>query len=507
MGPSYNVAVIGAGTAGLVTARELQRQGHRVTVFEKANKVGGTWLYDSLVESDLLGLDPNREIVHSSLYKSLRTNLPRQVMSFLDYPFVKRESGDTRPFPGHEEVLRFLQDFARDFGLMELIRFGHEVIRVELVDEVSHEWVVESRTRETESRWESKVEVFEAVVICNGKNTEPKVAEFPGISLMPLHQLSVTTTASKYMNIVSLCGSCWDTWPGLQMHSHNYRTPEQFENKIVVLIGNGPSATDILREISPLAKQVHLAFRGSDIKLINLKNYDNAWPHSPIECAHEDGKVVFQDGSIVEADVIIHCTGYKFHLPFLKSNGIVTVDDNRVGPLYKHIFPPSLAPWLSFVGLNYRVSFYLPFDQNVSWELNVTSEQEVAVSSPNAMSHPSEFCSNALVFRVIELQAIWVAKVLSGKVKLPTQEAMAASVEEFYEQMEKAGWPKYHTHSLQNDEGEYASWLAAQSDIRLPKSWEEITFFSFVKGIFGHGENFRDTWDVDKWIQEIESSD
>ncbi|MBA0589554.1 hypothetical protein Gorai_018294 [Gossypium raimondii] len=467
MGQSYNVAVIGAGTAGLVTARELQREGHRVTVFEKANQVGGTWLYDSLVESDLLGLDPNREIVHSSLYKSLRTNLPRQVMSFLDYPFVKRESGDTRPFPGHEEVLRFLQDFARDFGLMELVRFGHEVIRVELVDEVSHEWVVESRTRETESRWESKEEVFEAVVICNGKNTEPKVAEFPGISLMPLHQLSVTTTASKYMNIVSLCGSCWDTWPGLQMHSHNYRTPEQFENKIVVLIGNGPSATDILREISPLAKQVHLAFRGSDIKLINLKNYDNAWPHSPIECAHEDGKVVFQDGSIVEADVIIHCTGYKFHLPFLKSNGIVTVDDNRVGPLYKHIFPPSLAPWLSFVGLNYR----------------------------------------ALVFRVIELQAIWVAKVLSGKVKLPTQEAMAASVEEFYEQMEKAGWPKYHTHSLQNDEGEYASWLAAQSDIRPPKSWEEITFFSFVKGIFGHGENFRDTWDVDKWIQEIESSD
>ncbi|TYI54651.1 hypothetical protein E1A91_D11G090000v1 [Gossypium mustelinum] len=439
MGQSYNVAVIGAGTAGLVTARELQREGHRVTVFEKANQVGGTWLYDSLVESDLLGLDPNREIVHSSLYKSLRTNLPRQVMSFLDYPFVKRESGDTRPFPGHEEVLRFLQDFARDFGLMELIRFGHEVIRVELVDEVSHDWVVESRTRETESRWESKEEVFEAVVICNGKNTEPKVAEFPGR----------------------------DTWPGLQMHSHNYRTPEQFENKIVVLIGNGPSATDILREISPLAKQVHLAFRGSDIKLINLKNYDNAWPHSPIECAHEDGKVVFQDGSIVEADVIIHCTGYKFHLPFLKSNGIVTVDDNRVGPLYKHIFPPSLAPWLSFVGLNYR----------------------------------------ALVFRVIELQAIWVAKVLSGKVKLPTQEAMAASVEEFYEQMEKAGWPKYHTHSLQNDEGEYASWLAAQSDIRPPKSWEEITFFSFVKGIFGHGENFRDTWDVDKWIQEIESSD
>ncbi|KAE8721269.1 Flavin-containing monooxygenase FMO GS-OX-like 3 [Hibiscus syriacus] len=128
MGESYKVAVIGAGTAGLLAARELQREGHRVVVFEKADKVGGTWLYNTQVESELLGVDPNRKIVHSSLYRSLRANLPRQAMSFLDYPFVKRD-GDPRPFPGHEEVLRFLEDFARDFGLMELIRFGHAVIR------------------------------------------------------------------------------------------------------------------------------------------------------------------------------------------------------------------------------------------------------------------------------------------------------------------------------------------------------------------------------------------
>ena len=181
MAQSYKAAVIGAGTAGLVTARGLQREGHQVTVFEKGNKVGGTWLYNPQVETDPLGLDPNREIVHTSLYRSLRVNLPRHIMGFLDYPFVKNEGGDLRSFPGHEEVLRYLEDFARDFELVELIRFGHEVVRVERVDEVSHEWVVESRTRETESRWESKEEVFEAVVICNGKHTEPKIAEFSGI--------------------------------------------------------------------------------------------------------------------------------------------------------------------------------------------------------------------------------------------------------------------------------------------------------------------------------------
>ncbi|MBA0741287.1 hypothetical protein Gogos_014452, partial [Gossypium gossypioides] len=208
-------------------------------------------------------------------------------MGFMDYPVMKKEGGDPRTFPGHEEVLKFLEDFARDFRLMELIRFGHEVVRVELTDEARHKWVVESRTRVTESRWESKGEVFEAVVICNGR----------------------------------------DAWPGLQMHSHSYRTPEQFENKvfnhiqvqpicsiftynhsaIVVLIGNGSSAKDILKEISPLASQVHQAIRGPDSQLKRLENHDNAWQHSMIECARKDGKVVFQDGSIVDADVIIHC--------------------------------------------------------------------------------------------------------------------------------------------------------------------------------------------------------
>ena len=34
----------------------------------------------------------------------------------------------------------------------------------------------------------------------------------------------------------------------------------------------------------------------------------------------------------------------------------MTVDDNRVGPLYKHVFPPALAPSLSFIGLPWQVN-------------------------------------------------------------------------------------------------------------------------------------------------------
>ena len=51
--------MVGAGAAGLVAARELVREGHKVAVFEKGSCTGGVWVYTDEVESpDLLG-DPH----------------------------------------------------------------------------------------------------------------------------------------------------------------------------------------------------------------------------------------------------------------------------------------------------------------------------------------------------------------------------------------------------------------------------------------------------------------
>lgn len=182
MAPSLNVAVIGAGPAGLCAARELHREGHRVVVFEKSDQVGGTWRYDQRTDSDPLGVDPSREIVHGSMYLSLRTNLPRQLMGFLDYPFPEcRENGDPRTFPGHEEVLWFLNKFADDFGLRELIRFNTEVVRIERVEGKMDEWVVESKSRRGGECDSVVQDVFRAVVVCSGHFTEPRIAEIAGV--------------------------------------------------------------------------------------------------------------------------------------------------------------------------------------------------------------------------------------------------------------------------------------------------------------------------------------
>lgn len=174
---SINVAVIGAGAAGLVAARELRREGHKVVVLEKSNRIGGTWVYTPRVESDQLGVDPNRAVIHTSLYSSLRTNLPREVMGFTDYPFTARDdgSGDPRRFPGHAEVLRYLEEFVSEFGIDEMVRFESEVVNVGLME--NNKWKVKSKLRNGDGDCD---EIYDAVVVCNGHYTEPRIAEIPG---------------------------------------------------------------------------------------------------------------------------------------------------------------------------------------------------------------------------------------------------------------------------------------------------------------------------------------
>jgi cation diffusion facilitator CzcD-associated flavoprotein CzcO len=172
------VAVIGAGAAGLVAARELRREGHDPVVFERAAGVGGTWLYDAAVSSDPLDAGG----VHSSIYASLRTNIPRECMGFFDFPFVADESsGDPRRYPGHEEVLRYLEAFARRFDLHALVRLETEVVRVHR-DASAASWRV-AYSRKVASAGSEVLEedAFDAVVICNGHFTEPRLADIAGM--------------------------------------------------------------------------------------------------------------------------------------------------------------------------------------------------------------------------------------------------------------------------------------------------------------------------------------
>ncbi|OAY78671.1 Flavin-containing monooxygenase FMO GS-OX-like 4, partial [Ananas comosus] len=433
-----------APAGGLAAARELRREGHGVVVFERGTSVGGTWVYSPAAEPDPLGLDPSRPLVYTSLYASLRTNLPRESMGFLDYPFssAAAAAADPRRFPGHQEVLRYLERFARHFDLCELVRFGTEVVRVER-DEGGG-WEVRSR-RVGNGDGGDEREFYDGVVVCNGHYTEPRIAEIPGHLKLTMEAIGI------------------DAWPGRQLHSHNYRVPEPFVDQVVVIIGSSASAVDISRDIARFAKEVHIASRSAATGTpMKQPGYDTMWLHSMIKSTHKDGTVVFEDGSSVKVDVIMHCTGYKYHFPFLEMNGIVTVDDNRVGPLYKHVFPPELAPFLSFIGIPWKV----------------------------------------IPFPMLELQSKWVAGILSGRIELPTKEEMLADVNAFYLEMEVAGWPKRYTHNFANIQFEYDDWLANQCGCPPVEEWRKQMYAATGKNRVCRPENYRDVWDDDDLVAQ-----
>lgn len=159
-----------------------------MVMMEQNHDVGGQWLYDPNVEGeDPLGRSKFLK-VHSSIYASLRLASPREIVGFSDFPFVVKKGRDTRRFPGHRELLWYLEDFCEWFGLRETIRFNTKVEYVGMLDsdEVGGglKWVVRSRDVKSEKAVE---EVFDAVVVATGQYSHPRLPSIKGMS-KPLSQ-------------------------------------------------------------------------------------------------------------------------------------------------------------------------------------------------------------------------------------------------------------------------------------------------------------------------------
>ncbi|KAL0658905.1 hypothetical protein Bca4012_079490 [Brassica carinata] len=338
MSQSKTVCVIGAGPSGLVSARELKKEGHKVVVMEQNDDVGGQWLYQPNVEEeDPLGKTKILK-VHSSIYSSLRLISPREIMGFSDFPFTVKEGRDTRRFPGHEELWLYLKDFCEVFGLREMIRFN---VRVEFVGMVNDDDVTK--------RWRVK-------------SVEKK--------------------------------SGMDLWKGKQVHSHVYRVLDPFRDEVVVVVGGFISGPDISIELVKVAKEVHLSVKSLDVspgvsKAITKHQSLHLQPQ--IESLEEDGRVVFVDGSCIVADTILYCTGYRYKFPFLESEGRVEVDDNRVGPLFEHTFPLSLSPSLSFVGIPRKLIGFPFFESQAKWIAMILSGKTSLPPYDEMMQSVAEF--------------------------------------------------------------------------------------------------------------------
>ena len=317
-----SVAVIGAGAAGLITTHELVSAGLDVTVFEQSERVGGLWVYQESVESDPLGQRP-RERIHGSLYASLRANLPRDLMAFEDYTFDSAGGGhdDWPRYPGHAQVLEYLERFSVDAGIRPRIRFG---CRVESICPDAHGWRVDG-------------EAFDAVAICNGHFSEPLVPDLPGL----------------------------EDFRGEALHSHNYRGPEPFSGQRVLVLGASVSGPELARELATVADVVYFSGRTfRDPRSVGSR-HDRITRCPPVARFLADA-VVLTDGQRIEGvDAILFCTGYHYRFPFL-APGVVHVRNNRVRGLYRQLLAID-RPTLAFIGLPFRIVPFPLFQRQARW--------------------------------------------------------------------------------------------------------------------------------------------
>jgi hypothetical protein len=60
-------------------------------------------------------------------------------------------------------------------------------------------------------------------------------------------------------------------------------------------------------------------------------------------------------------DVVLLCTGYDYHAPFLCPHTLLTIGDRHVSPAYLHLFH-AYWPSLSLMGLHHSVVPFPLFD-------------------------------------------------------------------------------------------------------------------------------------------------
>ncbi len=347
------IAVIGAGPAGLVTAKTLIQRGADVVVYERGNAVGGTWRW---------GAENGRQF----LYKNLHINTSKRLTAFEGYPFP----ADTQPIPDHRDMARYMQGYAERFSLLDRTRLNTSVESVVRVEGAPRRWVVRSS--------DGDEAIYDAVVVCTGPFNRPQhVPEFADFG-------------------------------GEYVHSADYREPGAYVGKRVCIVGAGNSAVDIASDICTTADRVVLIARSPVFVLphtifgVNFNDVSRAlqawWIPSGLRrrisrtlvrivhgrmtdhgfrplthrvhgtisstiiqdilfrrvvvkngiTAINGQNLEFSDGTSEQFDALIAATGFVTEFPFLPQ-GAVAGQGNRLS-LYNRIVPPG-QPGLYFVGM------------------------------------------------------------------------------------------------------------------------------------------------------------
>ena len=196
MKPDVQIAIIGAGFAGLGTAIRLKMSGRTsFVIYERADEVGGTW--------------------RENTYPGCACDVPSHLYSFSFAP----NPNWSKAFSFQPEIQAYLQHCVAKFDLRNNIRFSTEVI--------------DTRWLEADACWQltdqrGHVLTARVVVAATGPLNRPSLPTLPGL----------------------------ETFTGTTFHSARWNHNYDLTGKRVAVIGTGASAIQIVPELAKIANQL-----------------------------------------------------------------------------------------------------------------------------------------------------------------------------------------------------------------------------------------------------------
>ena len=193
----FRVVIVGSGFSGLCMAIRLHQEGiEDFVVLERAGEVGGTW--------------------RDNTYPGCQCDIPSHLYSFSFAP----NPDWSRFYPLQEEIRAYLNRCAEEFGVMDHIRFNHEVVGAEWDDD-ARVWRVQT------TQGPLSADVFVGAI---GGLSEPTPPEIPGL----------------------------ESFTGTMFHSAEWNHDHELAGARVAVIGTGASAVQFVPQIQPQVEQLHL---------------------------------------------------------------------------------------------------------------------------------------------------------------------------------------------------------------------------------------------------------
>ncbi|KAJ2846380.1 hypothetical protein J3B02_004424 [Coemansia erecta] len=390
---AHSIGIIGAGPAGLASARVLLENGFtQIKVLERNNEIGGVWCHynvpqescNTAIRHNYDERSPSTGSYPTPLYDELHTNLPKDVMQFPGFPFP----ADTPEFPDRKQVQDYVRSYADTHGLRKVVKLNTHVLSISYVN---NQWQCISRDLE---RQRTNTDYFDAMLVCTGRVSHPFIPDIPGLQEL------------KERN------------PEGMISAKEFRKASEYAGKNVMVVGGAFSAYDIARQLSFTTGKLHVSLPSRDNSNDDNdndkdkdKDKDNKEPcfdgfdKSNLPVVHPVIKkvdthlVYFADDSYMPLpDTIIFATGYLYSYPFIDNTNPLAMACSQVDPL-----------------------------QNVrcftdGHNINDLYEYLVYIYNPSLAVFGVPF--NVAPFPLYEHQAHFLAHLYKGEVKLPSFEEM-----------------------------------------------------------------------------------